>query len=105
MHAMAKLGLGDRITREEMEDIISSPRYAKTEKEVTTMIFVRSVLGRVIESFMLLDRYLYLHEVSERMEREGQGEHVRIRMLNLFDFRESPRNAVVIAEKVGKDSI
>ncbi|KAJ3106019.1 hypothetical protein HDU97_007203 [Phlyctochytrium planicorne] len=98
VHAVAKLGLSDVISREQLEAFIHSPKYANAEKEVTTVFFVRSLLGRVIESLLTLDRFLFLHEIRKEM----LTENINIRMLSLFDFRESPRNTVLIAEKTIK---
>ncbi|KAJ3116056.1 hypothetical protein HDU96_010522 [Phlyctochytrium bullatum] len=97
MHALRKLGFEGLITEDKMKELLESPRYANAEKEVSAVFFVRSLLARVIESFLLLDRYIFILEQREKLQQMGQD--VSVQMLNLFDFKESPRNFVIVAEK------
>jgi hypothetical protein len=55
---------------------------------------LRVALGQVIETYILLDRLLFLQE---------QDNSVKAFLLPLFDPAVSPRNVAVIAIKVGSD--
>ncbi|KAJ4781047.1 S-adenosyl-L-methionine-dependent methyltransferases superfamily protein [Rhynchospora pubera] len=55
---------------------------------------LRVALGQVIETYILLDRLLYLQE---------QGDSINAFLLPLFDPAVSPRNMAVVAMKVGSD--
>lgn len=53
---------------------------------------LRVALGQVIETYILLDRLLFLQE---------QDDSIKVFLLPLFDPALSPRNVAVIAMKVG----
>ncbi|KAJ3330112.1 hypothetical protein HDU76_006405 [Blyttiomyces sp. JEL0837] len=91
--AFTRLQIPNPPTLETLNQIISSPRYINAEKEITTVYLIRSVLARVVESLLLMDRVLFL------MECEYEGVELDCGLLNLFDVNESPRNMVVLAEK------
>lgn len=63
-------------------DEISRSRFA-------SFLALRALLGSVIESFVLLDRLMYLRE----------QEHVVAEMLPIFDEGISPRNVILTATK------
>ncbi|ORY36677.1 hypothetical protein BCR33DRAFT_475038 [Rhizoclosmatium globosum] len=91
VEAVACLGLAGKLSREQIEEFATLERYKNAEREVFVVHCVRSLLARVVESLLLMDRYLFLSEM---------GKDIRFEMRNLFDIGESPRNMVFIAEKI-----
>lgn len=57
---------------------------------------LRAALGPLLETYILLDRLLFLHE---------QGDSVEASLFPLFDPTISPRNMVIIARKTGADTL
>lgn len=51
---------------------------------------LHAALGPLVETYLLLDRLLFLQE---------QGDGVEVRMVPLFDPLLSPRNVAIIAQK------
>lgn len=51
---------------------------------------LRAALGPLLETFLLLDRLLFLQE---------QGNTIEAAMLSIFDPELSPRNVAIIAKK------
>ncbi|KAI8618080.1 methyltransferase domain-containing protein [Chytriomyces sp. MP71] len=96
MEALVRLGLAGRVTEEEVRAFSELPKYANAENEVFIVHCVRSLLSRVVESLLLMDRALFLQEMEED-ERGGDG--MQWDMLNLFDLDVSPRNMVFVASK------
>ncbi|KAI7849965.1 methyltransferase domain-containing protein [Circinella umbellata] len=102
--ALKKFGLpSDSITEEEAEQYLEEYKYA--EKQITILWTLRSLMARVLESIVLVDRWLYLkHAVSSSQNQQKNGDDNDIPprgvwMWPLFDPMESPRNMVFVASK------
>ncbi|KAI9253932.1 methyltransferase domain-containing protein [Phascolomyces articulosus] len=113
--ALKKFGMSpDSITAEEADQYLEEYKYA--EKQITILWTLRSLLAPVLESIVLVDRWLYLKEavLQKRPLEETQiisGEHDGLTKNNnappsrgvwmwpLFDPLESPRNIVFVASK------
>ncbi|TPX58645.1 hypothetical protein SpCBS45565_g07939 [Spizellomyces sp. 'palustris'] len=101
--ACTKLGLCT--SDERRESLIDAIRKVEVDKEkmirrIAFMCVMRSFFGPCVESLVLLDRMMYLKEglgiPLDQEKHEGKG---RVWLRNLFDYAESPRNMVVVAEK------
>ncbi|KAJ3410406.1 hypothetical protein HDV05_003817 [Chytridiales sp. JEL 0842] len=90
--AMEKMGMKDQITESQLKSIVASEKYRNTERQVFVLYLIRSLLARVVESLLLLDRFIYLEEVREVLRTKTPAQAVNVKLLNLFDVRESPRN-------------
>ncbi|KAJ3191478.1 hypothetical protein HK101_007678 [Irineochytrium annulatum] len=98
MEALPRLGC-EGVKEEDVRAVAESARFRGAERKVAVVFFVRSLLAGVVEGLLLVDRLIYLHE------RETEGDWgpkggMESRLLNLFDFQESPRNMVLVSEKV-----
>ncbi|KAI8340720.1 methyltransferase domain-containing protein [Chlamydoabsidia padenii] len=68
-------------------------KVANVDKRIAVLWTIRALLGPVIESLVLLDRYLYLDETIPPSPTKQVG------LVPLFDDIVSPRNMVVLAIK------
>ncbi|KAJ3070280.1 hypothetical protein HDU98_006696 [Podochytrium sp. JEL0797] len=94
LEAVEVLGLKGQLFESQVVEFTRLSRYCNAEREIAVVHCVRSLLSRVLESLLLMDRFVALQEMN------GEGnERVRFGMLNLFDLAESPRNMVFIAER------
>lgn len=59
---------------------------------------LRAVLASVIETYVLLDRLLY---VKEQAEKTGAKERITVELVPLFEPSISPRNMAIIAHRSG----
>lgn len=86
----------DAITPEEIESYYHDYKYNRAaDKQIIALWTIRSLLAPVLESLILMDRWLYLKEaVGDR-----SNEHSGVWMWPLFDPTESPRNVVFVASK------
>ncbi|KAJ3236427.1 hypothetical protein HDU81_010810 [Chytriomyces hyalinus] len=101
--ALQRLGLGNRVSEEELQAFVSLPQYVNAKRQIFVVHCIKSLLSRVLESLVLMDRYLGIVEMNTEgglMDRAGV--QVDVRMLNLFDIYESPRNVVFLARKQRK---
>lgn len=57
---------------------------------------LRAALGPLVETYILLDRFLFLQE---------QGNSLEALLFPLFDPTISPRNVVIVARKTGADTL
>jgi hypothetical protein len=80
--------MGD-ITDEEIADY--EARYSPRKREISVVWSLMAFSACVVESLIVVDRWLFLRE---------QGELVRDAWVEtVFDYRESPRNLVVVGIK------
>ncbi|KAI8828275.1 methyltransferase domain-containing protein [Chytriomyces cf. hyalinus JEL632] len=101
--ALQRLGLGNRVSEAELQAFISLPQYVNAKRQIFVVHCIKSLLSRVLESLVLMDRYLGITEMnSEGGLLDQAGVQVDVRMLNLFDIYESPRNVVFLARKQRK---
>ncbi|KAI8082960.1 methyltransferase domain-containing protein [Halteromyces radiatus] len=66
---------------------------AQVDKRIAVLWTLRALLGPVIESFILMDRYMYLEETVPPSPTKS------VSILPLFDDLVSPRNMVIVATK------
>ncbi|KAJ3134530.1 hypothetical protein HK100_003522 [Physocladia obscura] len=103
VEALKCIGLEDRISDKDIRDFLELPQFVNAERENFVMLCARSLLSRVLESFLLMDRAVFLLEMDELSRILGGASGIngiRFSMLNLFDLTESPRNMVFVAEKI-----
>lgn len=61
---------------------------------------LRTVLAPVIESYILLDRLLYLKEQGESAAaKDGMGARITAHLVPIFEPATSPRNMAIIAHR------
>lgn len=85
----------DAITAEEVELHYLKSKNNQVDKQFVTLWTLRGLLAPIIESIILVDRWLYLHQSTDH-SKEG---HKGAWMYPLFDMSASPRNVVYIASK------
>ncbi|KAI8142795.1 methyltransferase domain-containing protein [Fennellomyces sp. T-0311] len=91
--ALKKFGLApDAISADEAERYLQE--YQQAEKQVTILWTLRSLMANVLESIVLVDRWLYLNQVVK-----GHSPDAGVWLWPLFDPMESPRNMVFVASK------
>ncbi|KAI8997056.1 methyltransferase domain-containing protein [Pilobolus umbonatus] len=91
--ALGRLKLPGAITLEEAETYIKEYKRKKVDKQITILWTLRALLGPVIESLILMDRWLYVNENMQDSPTKG------IWLWPLFDPVISPRNMVIAAIK------
>ncbi|KAI8622580.1 methyltransferase domain-containing protein [Chytriomyces sp. MP71] len=96
--ALDRLGLAGCVAREEILAFTQLPQFVNAKRQIFVVHCVKSLLSRVLESLVLMDRYLAIIETGARLK-ERKGIDVECRMLNLFDIGESPRNMVFLVRK------
>ncbi|KAI9334879.1 methyltransferase domain-containing protein [Obelidium mucronatum] len=92
MAALERLGLAGRVSEARIQEFIELPQYKNARRQIFVVHCVKSLLSRVLESLVLMDRYLTIEEMNGR-------NNIDVEMLNLFDINESPRNMVFLARK------
>ncbi|KAI9352855.1 methyltransferase domain-containing protein [Obelidium mucronatum] len=92
--AVECLGLSGKLDESHILQFTELASIQNSERENFVVHCVRSLMSRVVESFLLMDRYLWLTELNAK---ESLG--IQFDMLNLFDLKESPRNMVFLAQK------
>ncbi|KAI8973050.1 methyltransferase domain-containing protein [Pilobolus umbonatus] len=95
--ALKKMKLpDDTITSEEAEIHYSQCKEKSVDRQFLALWTLRALLSPVIESIILMDRYLYLKSsIQSTHPSDNQG----CWMFPLFDQSASPRNVVLIASK------
>ena len=83
----------DTITSEEAEAYYQEYKEKQIDKQITILWTLRVLLGPILESIILVDRYLYLSETIEDSPTKG------VWLWPLFDPVTSPRNIVIAATK------
>ncbi|KAJ3674488.1 hypothetical protein LUZ60_005104 [Juncus effusus] len=86
---LGRLGCGARLTETHLLQIWNDVR--PFTELVGSFWSIRAALGQVIETYILLDRLLFLQE---------QGNSIEAFLVPLFDPGLSPRNVAIIAQKV-----
>lgn len=94
--ALKKLGLApETISIEEAEARYRHAREQQEDKKLMALWTVRALLGPLLESIVLVDRWMYLKQNSEKEDEQSWGAW----MYPLFDASASPRNVVFVAYK------
>ncbi|KAI8882140.1 hypothetical protein K501DRAFT_187392 [Backusella circina FSU 941] len=83
----------DAISSEEAEEYYEKYKNKQIDKEITILWTLRVLLGPILESIILVDRWLYLHDTIPDSETKS------VRMWPLFDPLLSPRNVIIAANK------
>ncbi|KAI8376908.1 methyltransferase domain-containing protein [Blakeslea trispora] len=79
------------ITEEEAQAHYRQAKEKKVNRQFVALWILRGLLAPIIESIILMDRWLYLKEIG--------GQANRVWMYPLFDLAASPRNVVYVASK------
>ncbi|KAI8643816.1 methyltransferase domain-containing protein [Parasitella parasitica] len=83
----------DTITSDEAETYYQKCKEKQVDKQISILWTLRVLLGPILESIILVDRYLYLDETIEDSPTKG------VWLWPLFDPVTSPRNMVIVATK------
>lgn len=86
----------DSISPEEAEAYYTKFKTKQVDKQIAALWTVRVLLGPVLESIILMDRWLYL---KESLESGPETVTKGVWMWPLFDPITSPRNMVIVACK------
>ncbi|CEP14918.1 hypothetical protein [Parasitella parasitica] len=86
---------GHIISAEEAELHYLKSKEKQMDKQFVTLWTLRCLLAPVVESIILVDRWLYLRDSIE----QSQGDNKGVCMYPLFDLSVSPRNIVYVASK------
>lgn len=93
--SLKRLKLPDNtITAEEAQLHYLTAKEKRVDKQFVTLWTLRGLLAPIIESIILVDRWLYLNDSIK--EHSGGG---GAWMYPLFDLSASPRNVVYVASK------
>ncbi|KAI7900480.1 methyltransferase domain-containing protein [Cokeromyces recurvatus] len=86
----------DTISAEEAEMQYLESKKNQVDKQFVALWTLRGLLAPIIESIILMDRWLYLNESLQNASNDGlKG----VWMYPLFDLSASPRNVVYVASK------
>jgi hypothetical protein len=85
----------DTITAEEAELHYLKAKENQVDKQFVTLWILRGLLAPIVESIILVDRWLYLSDSIEKSQDDKKGTW----MYPLFDLSASPRNVVYVASK------
>lgn len=85
----------DTITPEEAELHYLESKKKQVDKQFVTLWTLRGLLAPIVESIILVDRWLYLRDAAQQSHDEHKGAF----MYPLFDLSASPRNVVFVASK------
>lgn len=92
--ALSRLKIpGETITEEEANDYYSKYKSEKVDQQIAYVWSLRAILAPVLESIMLVDRWLYLNDVIPDSPTK------KVCLWPLFDPMASPRNMVIMATK------
>jgi hypothetical protein len=83
----------DAITSEEAEAYYEKYKNKQVDKEITILWTLRVLLGPILESIILVDRWLYLNDTIPDSATKS------VRMWPIFDPLLSPRNVIIAANK------
>ncbi|KAI7867016.1 methyltransferase domain-containing protein [Spinellus fusiger] len=89
--ALRKLRLSVEIPEQEADAYWETFQQQQMDRKLIVVWTLRALLGPVLESLILVDRYMYLQEALQ-----GKGQ---VWMWPLFDGMASPRNMVIVATK------
>lgn len=85
----------DTITAEEAELHFLKCKENGVDKQFITLWILRGLLAPIVESIILVDRWIYLNDCTDKRQDENSGAW----MYPLFDLSASPRNVVYVASK------
>ncbi|KAK4515703.1 uncharacterized protein ATC70_010656 [Mucor velutinosus] len=85
----------DTITPEEAELHYIRSKENQVDKQFVTLWTLRGLLAPIVESIILVDRWLYLRDAIQHSHDEHKGAY----MYPLFDLSASPRNVAYVASK------
>ncbi|GAA5815948.1 hypothetical protein MFLAVUS_009467 [Mucor flavus] len=85
----------DTITAEEAELHFLKCKENDVDKQFITLWILRGLLAPIVESIILVDRWIYLNDCTDKRQDENSGAW----MYPLFDLSASPRNVVYVASK------
>lgn len=85
----------DTITPKEAELHYLESKKKQVDKQFVTLWTLRGLLAPIVESIILVDRWLYLRDAAQ----QSHDEHKGALMYPLFDLSASPRNVVFVASK------
>ncbi|KAG1460679.1 hypothetical protein G6F46_005388 [Rhizopus delemar] len=92
--ALSRLGLpAGTITDEEANDYYNMYKAKQIDKQIAYVWSLRAILAPVLESIILIDRWLYLNDVIPDSPTK------KVCLWPLFDPITSPRNMVIMATK------
>lgn len=93
--ALKKFGESpEALSPEVIQDYYRRYKTAGADRRIMVLWTLRALLAPVLESLILVDRWLYLKQATSN-SRPGAG----VWMYPLFDPRDSPRNVVFVAKK------
>lgn len=94
--ALKKFGLSENaISDDEARAYYDVYKKNRVHQQVIVLWTLRALLAPVLESIVLVDRWIYLKQVIREKGEENAG----VWMWPLFDPQESPRNVVFVATK------
>lgn len=85
----------DTITAEEAEMHYLKCKEKQVDRQFVTLWILRGLLAPIVESIILVDRFIYLDDCIK----DSQGDTKGAWMYPLFDLSASPRNVVYIGSK------
>ncbi|KAJ3213928.1 hypothetical protein HDU67_002292 [Dinochytrium kinnereticum] len=83
--------------------------FAEREKEIAVVWTLRAMIGSAIESLIVVDRFMFLVEAAGGVDfvdgamvmgKGGKMMPLSVRVFPLFGLVDSPRNMVIVAEKL-----
>ncbi|KAI9260815.1 methyltransferase domain-containing protein [Sporodiniella umbellata] len=83
----------DTITEQEAKEHLLKAKENQYDKHFVVLWTLRGLLAPIVESIILVDRWLYLEESTQFTE------HSSVQSYPLFTLAESPRNIVYVASK------
>jgi hypothetical protein len=83
----------DTITAEEAEAYYQEYKKKRVDKQITILWTLRVLLAPILESIILVDRWLYLNDIIPDSPTKT------VRLWPLFDPVTSPRNMIITATK------
>lgn len=86
----------DTITEQEARDHYIKTKEKQADKQFVALWTLRALLASIVESIILVDRWLYLEESVNSLE---NSQHKGVWAYPLFDQVASPRNVVYVASK------
>ncbi|KAI8987536.1 hypothetical protein BDF20DRAFT_850781 [Mycotypha africana] len=92
----------ETITEEEAKSHLLEAKRKSQDKQFIILWTLRGMLAPILESIILMDRWLYLNETIQQNSRDHVHEENSQRgpwMYPLFDLSISPRNVVLVASK------
>lgn len=89
----------DTITAEEAELHYLKCKENQVDKQFITLWILRGLLAPIVESIILVDRWIYLNDCVQQQQQNNNNENSGAWMYPLFDLSASPRNVVYVASK------